>query len=98
MIKNEGWEKVLDEIKKAERRKRLFKIILLSFLLAFYVFSFMMMTGCVQKQYVKKDLSQLELDKAECEFEKSKATGYDYIDAALNKGRIFRACMKAKGY
>ena len=63
------------------------------------LFFLLTLTSCVaQKPLVKSEMTPEQKDKAECEFEKSKATGYDYIEVGLNRGNIYRACMKAKGY
>lgn len=36
--------------------------------------------------------------ETECNYEASKVSGYDWIDSAINKGKVKDLCLKNKGF
>lgn len=68
------------------------------------IMALIIISGCGQ-QYIKKPYvnnavseEQNKKDILDCRFEASKATGYDYIEKAMNKNDIMKACLESKGY
>jgi hypothetical protein len=60
-----------------------------------------LLTGCAATTYAPiRDWSPLEMAKAECEFEATKATANirNGFEAGYMKGTITRQCMITKGY
>ena len=49
-------------------------------------------------QASQKGLMPMEQAFAECEFEKVKIHGFDWIDRALRRAEVLAPCMKARGF
>lgn len=67
------------------------------------IFILLLLTICISSckpAYYKDGISedQSRQDQLDCNFEASKASGYDYIDKAMNQNDIKKACLEAKGY